>query len=1107
MHQHRKAYTATVVAAAAVALTAGMTGPATAVAENRDGDRPGTARTEPSRQHRITLITGDGVFVDTRGRVTGYDRPEERRSIPIRTSTHQGHTYVIPLDAQRLISAGRLDRRLFDITELSTPQARSGYAKGVKAIVAYRGSAAKSARTQVRSAAAGAERGTLTTLGADAVTVAPGNGAELWRALTRPGRGGAAATEPGVDRIWLDGLVRASLDTSVGKIGAPAAWQAGQDGTGVTIAVLDTGIDAAHPDLAGRVVAERNFTTDPDARDGNGHGTHVASTAAGTGAKSGGKFKGVAPGAKLLNGKVLDATGSGFFSDIMLGIDWAVAQGADIVNLSLGGPDAPGIEPMEAQINTLSAEKGVLFAVAAGNDGHAGAGTIGMPGSADAALTVGAVDDQDRLAGFSSRGPRVGDSGLKPDVTAPGVDITAAAPTAMPGQDPAGYTTMSGTSMAAPHVAGAAALLKQKHPGWSGSRIKSALVGSAVSGNHTPYEEGTGRIAVDRAIGQSVVAEPASLDFGRQQWPHHDDKPETKQLTYRNLGTAPVTLDLAVDASGPAGAPVPAGLFALETNRVTVPAGGTASVGFTADTRIGGSADGLYTAAVTATGGGRTVRTAVAVDREIESYNLTLTHIKRPRMASWGTELTGHSGLAKDRRIEPDLTSGAVTIRVPRGDYTLEQIDSTDFQDPNPEVDRIVQPKLSVTQDTAVTLDARTTRPVTIKVPDAQATRLDLEMGYQLGGDGGVGSRLSVGGALRSAHLGPEITDGSLLQTWSGQWNRGTTDSGVTSGDTVRKLATGYTKQYTVSDMAKVEVGLGASATGKESSLSVRGDYPGRGGWSWIPVNSQAAPGVRTVYVSTGDKVTWELEDYISHSNPQGEPEFEGSHVLADRRAYQPGKTYREEFHSGVHGPLLGKGFGVFRDGDTLQGALPVFADGQGNPGYWRYSSVETTLHRGTTEIARNQDPLDGRGTFTVPAGPGDYTLATSIRRDPAVSRTADRIDASWRFSSDTTASRTALPLSTVRFGAWTGLDGTVPAGRVQDVPVIVQGPAATAKSVSLTVRASYDGGRTWKELPVRDGRVSVANPAAGTSVSLGATVTDRHGTGSVTVHNAYFGR
>ncbi|MGC5568980.1 S8 family peptidase, partial [Streptomyces sp. FR-108] len=184
---------------------------------------------------------------------------------------------------------------------------------------------------------------------------------DLWAAVTDT-RSGGASTASGIAHVWLDGVRKASLDKSVKQIGADKAWAAGFDGKGVRVAVLDTGVDANHDDLKGQVVAAKNFSTAADASDKYGHGTHVASIVAGTGVKSAGKFKGVAPGAELLNGKVLDDDGYGEDSGILAGMDWAAEQGADVVNLSLGGGDTPDIDPLEAQVNKLSKEKGILFA-------------------------------------------------------------------------------------------------------------------------------------------------------------------------------------------------------------------------------------------------------------------------------------------------------------------------------------------------------------------------------------------------------------------------------------------------------------------------------------------------------------------------------------------------------------------------------------------------------------------------------------------------------------------------------------------------------------------------------------------------------------------------
>src|SRR5690606_18009336 len=218
-----------------------------------------------------------------------------------------------------------------------------------------------------------------------------------------------------VERIWLDRVAHVVLDDSVPLIGAPQAWNAGLDGSGVRVAVLDTGIDADHPDVAGRIVAARSFV-DGDVVDGHGHGTHVATTIAGTGAASGGTYTGVAPGADLVVGRVCGNDGSCPDSAVIAGMEWAVReQGADVVNLSLGGCCTDGTDPLSQAVNRLSAETGALFVIAAGNDGPESS-TVGSPGTADAALTVAAVTKTGQVAGFSSRGPRVGDSGFKPEI-------------------------------------------------------------------------------------------------------------------------------------------------------------------------------------------------------------------------------------------------------------------------------------------------------------------------------------------------------------------------------------------------------------------------------------------------------------------------------------------------------------------------------------------------------------------------------------------------------------------------------------------------------------------------------------------------------------------
>ncbi|SEB69236.1 Serine protease, subtilisin family [Streptomyces sp. TLI_105] len=1101
-----------------------MTGPATATVANAAA-APDTAPHLGGTQ-RIPLVTGDRVVVDAEGRMVGFESAEGREHIPVEVRRTGDHTLVVPADARRLIATGRLDQRLFDLDVLTDPRLRESHGTGLKLIVRYAGSAG-TARAEVRAAGDTQVRRTFPTINADAVRTSPEDVARVWEALTDRQATGARVASSGVATVWLDGVRGASLDRSVRQIGADKAWESGFDGTGVKIAVLDTGVDKTHDDLRTQVVGEKNFSASADAVDRVGHGTHVASIAVGTGATSGGRYKGVAPGAKVISGKVLDDEGYGDDSAVIAGMEWAAAEGADVVNLSLGGPDSPGVDPLEATVDRLSAEKGILFAIAAGNEGESGASSVGSPGTADAALTVGAVDKDDRLAPFSSTGPRVGDGAVKPDVTAPGVAITAAAAAGSaidtrPGTPhPApGYLQIDGTSMATPHVAGAAAILKQRHPDWKSTELKGALTGSAEGGGYTPFQQGTGRIRVDKALAQSVVAEPVALNFGTALWPHADDKPVTRKVVYRNLGTADVTLDLSVSALDPSGKPAPAGFFALDASKVTVPAGGTAEVGLVADTRIG-DADGSYSAYVTATGAGQSVRTAAVAVREAESYDLTIRTLGRDGADAsyFANTLTGVGGPAAGFQVRVDNEPGAHTIRVPKGAYTLNTAVYQDPSDYTAGTDWIAQPKLDVSADTTVTADARTTRPVDLTVPGI-ATADYAGTYYELATTdvGRVGNGWVLRGftGFRTAHAGPAVTDGSLLQTWDAHFLKDATSQySVAFGGRASTVATGYTRHVKASELATLKVGLGASAPGKTALASPYAHLPGapEGNGFSAP---QAAPGTRTFYVSTADGATWLTRfNQLGEPDQWGYPAFEGAYEMARPKRYEAGRTYRENFNTGVFGPLLGEGTGVFRTApdpatgeEQLVGAVPLFSDGKGHPGSVPYASAKSTLYRDGVKVAENDDPLSGSQPFTVDAADAEYRLTTSVERPAKAAAASPRIEAGFTFRSKRVAATTALPVSTVRFAAPVDLASRLPARTTVLVPVTVQGAAAGTNLKSLTVSVSYDDGKTWQPVKVVGGVISVKSPAKDSGVSLSAEVTDKQGnTSTLTVHHAWFGK
>ncbi|WP_327353822.1 S8 family peptidase [Streptomyces sp. NBC_01304] len=1114
----KRACASTIAAAAAVALAAGMTSPAAAKAEATAG-AAGAERITPN--HRIQLITGDRVVVDAKGKVLGLEPAKGREHIPVQVQRHDGHTSVVPYDARRLIAAGKLDARLFDITELNKAQIRKAQKKGLQLIVGYKG-AASAAKAEVRGAGDTTLRRTLKSLNADAIRTPKDDAAKVWEALTNEQRG-SRSTASGVAKVWLDGVRKASLDKSVKQIGADKAWAAGFDGKGVKIAVLDTGVDKTHPDLKDQVIGEKNFSTAADAVDRFGHGTHVASIAAGTGAKSGGKYKGVAPGAKVISGKVLDDNGYGDDSGILAGLEWAAAEGADVVNLSLGGGDTPEIDPLEAAVNKLSAEKGILFAIAAGNSGP-GDSTVGSPGSAEAALTVGAVDKSDKLADFSSRGPRIGDGAIKPDVTGPGVDITAAAaPGSVIDKEPGvphpapGYFTISGTSMATPHVAGAAAILKQQHPDWKSAELKGALTASTKGGKYTAFQQGSGRIQVDQAIKQNVIAEPVSVSFGVAQWPHTDDAPISKKVTYKNLGKDPVTLDLKATGLDPKGNPAPAGFFKVSADKVTVPAGGTAAVDVTADTKLGGNLNGSYSAYVVATGGGQSVRTAAAVEREVESYDVTLKNIDREGNDAkyFGNNLIGVSGSAEGRDFYTEDQPGTVKFRAPKGGYILNADIVVDPRDFTKGADWIAQPKLTVNKDTTLTLDARTTKPVDFTVPGgAKAEFASPEYTVEAGnGSYGFGWWLDGYTNFRTAHLGPEVTDGTLSQTWDGHFIKDAKSQySVVYGGKVKKLATGYTKHVKQSELATLKVGLGASSAGKKGNVTAFGMLPGSNSASAFSP-TQSLPSTRTLYVSTSNKTEWDVSfEQQGPPDEEGFPTTEAYYTLGAAQIYEPGKTYEKVFNTGVFGPRVSKSYGVFRTGNQLYGYLPVFADGKGHAGSSLYSDVKTTLYRNGTKLAENDNPLTAfpgeDGAFKVPSGDAAYKLTSSIKRKVAIAAAATRIDVSFSFRSKKVTDETALPVSTARFSAPVDLSSRAEADKKVDVPVSVQGAAAGSNLKSLYTYVSYDYGQTWKQVKVKNGKISVKNPAKGKGISFHAKITDKKGNKStVSIYNAYYGK
>jgi subtilisin family serine protease len=311
-----------------------------------------------------------------------------------------------------------------------------------------------------------------------------------------------------VERIWRDLPVHTWLDVSVPKIEVPAVWAKGLNGQGIKLAVVDTGIDPNHADFAGRIVDMANFVGG-DNVDGNGHGTHVAGISAGSGVASDGKYVGVAPAASLYIARVLDNNGSGSMSGVMAGVEWAVNQGVQVINLSLGSDGAcDGTDALSTLCDAAVQQAGVVVCVAAGNAGP-GRSTVGSPGCARYVITVGASDDTDQVTNFSSRGP-TSDGRVKPDLVYPGKNIAApqANGTQLGPVVAPGYISISGTSMATPHASGAATLLLQAKGDLTPGQVKQVMLSTTVNLGLPPNTQGTGRANVFAAYERVTSDEP-----------------------------------------------------------------------------------------------------------------------------------------------------------------------------------------------------------------------------------------------------------------------------------------------------------------------------------------------------------------------------------------------------------------------------------------------------------------------------------------------------------------------------------------------------------------------------------------------------------------------
>jgi len=1061
--------------------------------------RSATPSVNPSRT--LTLITGDRVTISAGKPAAVSVHPRKGRErmqflshfVKLNESGIE-HYYVIPADAVPLIASGLLDRQLFDVTEQLESKYDDASRDTVPLIVTYH------VQPGLSASAATLAGTTLTrelfTINGLAANARKRDTGPLWDSLA-PAESAStnlAAAGGTIKKIWLDRLIKPVLDQSVPLIGAPAAWARGYQGNGVRVAVADSGVDATHPDLAGKIVAQRNFT--PESGDDLvGHGTHVASIIAGSGAASGGKYRGVAPGAELISAKVCQVFGCEL-SAVIDGIQWAVTEaGAKIVNLSLSGPDDPAIDPLEEAVNALTESHGALFVIAVGNSGNL-AFTVESPGSTQAALTVGAVNRKDEVARFSGRGPAISDRGIKPDITAPGVAIVAArgADTALGKPVSDSYTAVSGTSMATPHVAGAAALLAQLHPDYGAAQLKSALIGSArPAPNVSIFDQGAGRVDIAAAFANPLTAEPASLSFGTARYPHDDDAVLKRVVTYRNAGTTTITLALKTEITVLGGGTPSAGVFSLDRKSLRLGPGASGSVTLTVDTHKE-TLNGVYGGRIVALGDGASMSTPLSIEREFESYDIQLTHIDRQGLLTsiYQTLLVPVDVPPLTLRT-PFVAFGPpeTTVRLRAGRYGIVSNQVL------PDNVLLLKPLQVIDGPLSLTFDARQASPITLKPPTSSAEQFFTAYGVQVPtsyGLFGLDTTFSPPAPIYGVTLGPPVP--GVISHITAQWTDEVQSSAAESAPFYGavwarngQFLQGPTLAVKPEQQALVRAQFGSAFSEIKSGFALIAPNIGDASYAFAGGLPTTLPSRRTEhYFSTGAEITWFNGLLLDAPQP-----FQ---LVTGRNTYRPQQVHAARWNEPPFGPGFPANAGYpVRVANLILLQPPLWSDRGGHAGFsGSGTNVTVALYREGEKIGEADNVAV---VFEVPAERATYRAECSGTN--YAFGLSSRVSGAWTFTSEHVNDETAqtLPLMSVSFEPRLNERGQAPRGVNFEVPVSVRqvGKHGPVVARSLIVDVSYDDGATWQRVNTRrDGEQWIAalkHPKQKDFVSLRASARD----------------
>jgi subtilisin family serine protease len=938
-------------------------------------------------------------------------------------------------------------------------------------------------------------------------------GADLAALAARPG---PATTSAGadalgeIDRIWLDakvtgaraslaemapeanGLAAADPDPYLTQIGAPEAWATGLDGSGVTVAILDSGVDSGHPALTGRVTGEQNFTDSGSAEDRVGHGTHVASLVAGSGTGAEGARQGIAPAADLLNGKVLGDEGEGRLSWVIAGMEWAAAQGADIVNLSLAARAGLTDDPVVQSLDELARTTGALFVVAAGNSGWNGwvPETVTSPGTAASALTVGAVDERDAVPGFSGQGPTRGSYRAKPDVTAPGVEILGARAGARDGDL---YVPMTGTSMATPLVAGAAALVKQLHGDWSWEQVKSAVTASADPMGPA-WSAGAGRLALERVVDVDTTAVPSTLSPGPAL--HPNESPLITTVTLRNTGAEERTYSASDLQTAPAdGTEAPENALVVTPATLTLAPGDSASVDVAFDPAQ--VDDGYWHGYVDlSVDDGSGLRLPFATYDEPERYQVDVTVLDRngdPYAGAAVPLLNVDNGYYYTAWLDDD---GQARLRVAPGTYSAVTVVSTE-EDGGTTTAVVGTPALDVHADAALIIDARDAEQVRSPAVHGQATRAtEFSMTWNAVAANGSGYGDVIAPPVE------EVVAGRVFVTPAGRGVGGTFEAAIRwrlepEGRRGPKTPDGYELVYVhdgladpaTPELTQREVGRLAEVT-EHSYAPERGAAVVRGLVSASPQTygivhwrELTAPRTETVLMTAGPDVSWGYDNYWVNEGPL--------RLYSEQTPLEPRAEVEHHFRRGLHvgipaGSAHHSQWGLFVEQGLTDGEL------SGHLRVDQVRSASTALYADGELVGTSPDVF---GWFDVPAERTAYRLLGDVQlTDGRSARTA------WTFASeaptDPDVGSTVPPLLTVDYGPSVGLLGA--ARSDQDLRFDLRighllGAVASERIETARLQWSLDGGATWQDASIRrTGPATFAATVKAVGLRNGGTVSVR---------------